>query len=60
MAFENHSRLGIAEVASRIAVKYNVTYNIKLNVFKGSDKNVAKATAALEKWALAERIWNRC
>jgi hypothetical protein len=60
MAFENHSRPGIAEVASRIAMKYDVIYNIKLNVFKGSNENVTKATAALEKWATAERIWNRC
>ena len=59
MAFENHARKGIVEVASKLALKYDVIYNVKQNVFSGAPEKVTKATAALEKWAMAERIWNR-
>ena len=54
MGFENHSRPGLAEVASKIALKFNVIYSIKRNVFDGSDDGKAKATAALTKWEQAE------
>ena len=59
MGFENLSRPGIVEVASKIALKHGVTYNVKQNAFSGAPEKVAKATAALEKWAQAERVWNR-
>ena len=55
MAFENHSRTGLLERASKIAIKFNVVYNATFHEFRGDDVNVQKATAALEKWMQAER-----
>ncbi len=57
MGFENHSRPGLVEMASRLALKFGVTYSIKRNVFDGDADKVKKATAALEKWEQAE--WRR-
>jgi hypothetical protein len=59
MAFENHSRKGLVEVASKIAIKHGVIFSIKQNVFVGDAEKVAQATAALDKWAQAERMWAR-
>ncbi len=50
MAFENHSRTGLVERASKIALKFHVTYSVKRKTFDGSTDNVTKATAALERW----------
>jgi hypothetical protein len=55
MGFENHNRTGLLERASKIAVKFHVVYNATFYEFRGDTDNVRKATAALEKWAHAER-----
>lgn len=54
MGFENHGRPGLVETASKIALKFGVTYSIKRNVFDGVPEKVAKASAALGKWEQAE------
>jgi hypothetical protein len=50
MAFENHSRTGLVERASKIALKFGVTYSVKRKMFDGATANVTKATLALDEW----------
>lgn len=59
MGFENHSRIGLVEMASRIALRFKVTYSVKHQVFEGDADRVAKATAALDRWKDSERLRNR-
>ncbi len=59
MGFENHSRPGLIEVASKIAIKYHVTFNIKQKEFIGDADRVAKAVTALDKWTNNERVFQR-
>lgn len=54
MGFENRSRPGFVEVASKIALKHGVTYSIKRKVFDGDAREAVKAAAALERWTTAE------
>ncbi len=54
MGFENHSRPGLVEMASKIAIKFGVTFSVKRNVFDGDAQAVAQAAAALDRWAQSE------
>ena len=54
MGFENHSKIGLLERASRIALKFGVVYSAEWREFRGAPDRVTKATAALEKWMQAE------
>ena len=65
MSFYAFNQVYLVEKASRIALKYGLTYDIKAKVFRGQPASVQKATDVLQRWmdhkavkqSMAEREW---
>lgn len=58
MSFEAPREVGLCEQASKIAVKYGLTYNPERKAFVGPPFSCAAAQAELDKWLQAVKRRN--